>query len=579
MKKQILTLALVAAVFFGLVHMANGQTGVGTLDPFKYSTGTSITTRATSSSLTIPSLGSSNLCLRTNASGTLSTVSCGSGGSGYTNTTTTVNGINSAVILAAGTSTAISSSSQTITIGLITNGNGNQYLNGNGAFGSPSTTNVTEGTNLYFTQARLYAPGFVTGTSTAFIANSASSSFAWRSNNLSDLAATSTARTNLLGSGTGVQYLNGLGLFATPSTTDITEGTNLYFTGARLYAPGFLTSTSTAFGWRATTTVTGISGAITLSTTTNYAGGFSISSSSQNIAFNFPKRIDDINNLATTSNNYLVANGTTWTSQAASTTNIAEGTNLYFTQARLYAPGFITASSTGQYTTTTITAGGNMFVTNGGIGATTISWNAAPSTSTITTATTTNLNWTAATGTTLFATNATTTNLNTTNLKVGTLNGILAGSGGTVGVVASSSYVASLTASSSVQISGATGAVNVAAINYLAQAEYAYTTSTSNWDDVFWIPKTTSTIKAIYGVNSVNGDTVKFNVCWANSRTNSSSTSNCAFTSFQTLTATTTPSTFAINGSSTVGLQQPMRIIANTASSSESLWNIYYDEN
>lgn len=91
----------------------------------------------------------------------------------------------------------------------------------------------------------------------------------------------------------------------------ITASSTSFATSSTLYLPGFITATSTQFGtasgWRATTTVMGISGSVTFSTTTNQNGGFNISSSSQNIAINFPLRIDRINNLATTTGGLIVA--------------------------------------------------------------------------------------------------------------------------------------------------------------------------------------------------------------------------------------------------------------------------------
>ena len=55
-----------------------------------------------------------------------------------------------------------------------------------------------------------------------------------------------------------------------------------------------------------TTSVAGLNSAITLSTTTT-GNSFTIATSGQNIAFNFPLRIDRINNLATTTGGLIVA--------------------------------------------------------------------------------------------------------------------------------------------------------------------------------------------------------------------------------------------------------------------------------
>ncbi len=90
-----------------------------------------------------------------------------------------------------------------------------------------------------------YVPGFITGTSTAFIANSASSSFLKVANNLSDLNSSSTARTNLgIRAGTGLTF---------DAANGFTNNGVLSFNGATgtvafdPYAAGFVTGTSTVF--------------------------------------------------------------------------------------------------------------------------------------------------------------------------------------------------------------------------------------------------------------------------------------------------------------------------------------------
>ncbi len=59
----------------------------------------------------------------------------------------------------------------------------------------------------------------------------------------------------------------------------------------------------------------------TFATSTNY-GGFSINTLNGVHTFNFPGRINDINNLATTTGNLIVASGTTWVAKAIGTDNL-----------------------------------------------------------------------------------------------------------------------------------------------------------------------------------------------------------------------------------------------------------------
>ena len=82
---------LIAISILGFATIAFSQTGVGTLDPWKFGSGNLITTRQSSSSVQIPKLGTSGAnCLTVNASGTVSTTTCGAGGSGSVSTSSAI---------------------------------------------------------------------------------------------------------------------------------------------------------------------------------------------------------------------------------------------------------------------------------------------------------------------------------------------------------------------------------------------------------------------------------------------------------------------------------------------------------
>ena len=115
-------------------------------------------------------------------------------------------------------------------------GSANQVLttNGSGAltFQTPSTTNITEGTNLYFTDARAdarIAAAYLGHLSDVSTAGNAANRFVVRNN-----------------ANTGFEV-------ATPETTQITEGTNLYYTDARARAA--ISEGSTQLAYNSTTGV------------------------------------------------------------------------------------------------------------------------------------------------------------------------------------------------------------------------------------------------------------------------------------------------------------------------------------
>ena len=115
-------------------------------------------------------------------------------------------------------------------------GSANQVLttNGSGAltFQTPSTTNITEGTNLYFTDARADAR-----IAAAYLGH------------LSDVSTAGNAAYRFV-----VRNAGNTGFeVATPATTHITEGTNLYYTDARARAA--ISEGSTQLAYNSTTGV------------------------------------------------------------------------------------------------------------------------------------------------------------------------------------------------------------------------------------------------------------------------------------------------------------------------------------
>jgi hypothetical protein len=141
------------------------------------------------------------------------------------------------------------------------------------AFAAKSTTNLAEGTNLYFTNARARTALSVTG-GTGIAYDNATGVF-----NLAAIPNASLANSSITINGQAVS----LGGTVTLTTTNIAEGTNLYYTQARF---------DTAFSNKSTT------------------------------------------NLAEGSNLYYTQARFNTAFAAKTTTDLAEGTNLYYTDAR-----------------------------------------------------------------------------------------------------------------------------------------------------------------------------------------------------------------------------------------------------
>ncbi len=194
-----------------------------------------------------------------------------------------------------------------------------------------TTTNISEGTNLYYTQGRF---------DTAFAAKT----------------------TTNLTEGTNLYYTQARfdSAFTAKSTTNLSEGTNLYFTTARVLATaltGFVASTNTTIAatdtvlqafQKAQAQVTAREPSITSGTTSQYWRG--------------DKSFQTLDTLAVIENtNLYYTQGRFDTAfSAKSTTNLTEGTNLYFTTARVLATaltGFAASTNTAIAATDTVLQG------------------------------------------------------------------------------------------------------------------------------------------------------------------------------------------------------------------------------
>ena len=227
-------------------------------------------------------------------------------------------------------------------------------------FAGKSTTDLTEGTNLYYTDARvstyLSTNGFATETYVDNAVSNLIDTAPATLDTLNELAAAlnddpnfSTTITNLIGTKLATADFNTTAdtWIGTKSTTDLSEGTNLYYTEARVDARIALQSGSN----------------LDLSNKDTD----DLSEGSSNLYYT-DSRADARVNLQTGANLDL---------SNKSTTNLVEGTNLYYTDARVDAR----ISSAGLYTssdfntdfsgksTTDLTEGTNLYYTDARVAA------------------------------------------------------------------------------------------------------------------------------------------------------------------------------------------------------------------
>ena len=157
--------------------------------------------------------------------------------------------------------------------------------------------------------------------------------------------------------------------FATKTTTDLTEGTNLYYTDARVQT--YLTANNYATISTVTQQVAAQIGVIQSDLDDEIydreQADLNLQSQIDNLVLN---DLTDVSVTSPTSGDALVWNGTSWIPQAPfsqadfdsafaakTTTDLAEGTNLYYTEARVDA-NFTTK------TTTDLTEGTNLYYTD-----------------------------------------------------------------------------------------------------------------------------------------------------------------------------------------------------------------------
>jgi hypothetical protein len=169
-------------------------------------------------------------------------------------------------------------------------------------FATKTTTNLPEGTNLYFTDARArLALSITAGTGIAY--NNTTGVF-----NLAAIPNASLANSSITINGQAVS----LGGTVTLTTTNIAEGTNLYWTEARGNS-NFTTN-------------------LAASTTTNLAEGTNLYYTQARFDTAFSNKTTT--NLAEGTNLYYTQARFNSALAAKTTTDLAEGTNLYYTDAR-----------------------------------------------------------------------------------------------------------------------------------------------------------------------------------------------------------------------------------------------------
>ena len=224
--------------------------------------------------------------------------------------------------------------------------------------GSATTTDLTEGTNLYFTITRSRSAisagtGIAYDSSTGVISNSVA--------NTTDLAEgsnlyfTSHRARSVISAGTGIAYDSSTGVISNSvvSTADLAEGSNLYYTNTRARTA---ISAGTGIAYDSST------GIIAVTTTSDIAEG-------SNLYFTSPRARSAISagsGIAYDSSTGVISNS------VVSTTDLAEGSNLYYTNTRARAAisagtGIAYDSSTGVIavtTTTDLAEGSNLYYTN-----------------------------------------------------------------------------------------------------------------------------------------------------------------------------------------------------------------------
>ena len=196
-------------------------------------------------------------------------------------------------------------------------------VNGQTGAVSLTTSDISEGTNLYFTNSRAIdstLTGYTSGAGTISASDSILQAIQKLNGNVSGLV---TGVSSVFGRTGAVTAASG------DYTTDqVTEGTNLYYTAARF---------NTAFGTKTTTDLT--EGTNLYYTDTRFNNAFSTKSTSD---------------LTEGTNLYYTASRFNTAFSAKSTSDLTEGTNLYYTEARVSTNTDVAANTAARHSAVTI---------------------------------------------------------------------------------------------------------------------------------------------------------------------------------------------------------------------------------
>jgi hypothetical protein len=139
-----------------------------------------------------------------------------------------------------------------------------------------------------------------------------------------------------------------------------------------------------------------------------------------------------------------------------------------------------------------------------------------------------------------------------------------------------------ITAGSNITITTSTTAISIAstasgATTATSAIPFIFEYPTNTEDEAFIIFPRNATATSMTAVNKTQGDTVTFNIFCNTNRSNATTSSKSLFTTYQTVTATTTPSNLTINGSTTLVVGDVCRFVTSgTASSTQFLFTLGY---